>query len=121
MQLSWQTIPQDPPPRECPWWKLYSGEACPHGLHIVLVDGTHVRNKYDSDFSQGGNGFAYDFVPEDEIWIDAAIPEVEWPLIGFHECRESELMRRGLSYSMAHDQAKLREDKIRRSLFGGQT
>jgi len=114
MAAVWQTSPRVPPARAVPPWKLYIGEACPHGLHVALVDGTHVRDAYDSDFSQGGNGFRYSFIPKDEIWLDAAIPEVEWPLVAFHECRESELIRRGWPYGRAHNRAKLLEDRFRR-------
>lgn len=97
----------------CGPWKTYLGEVCPHGREIVLVDGTHVRNNYDSDFSQGGNGYRYRFIPRRELWIDAQISPDEWPLIAFHECEESELMKMGVDYDHAHAIAKRREDKIR--------
>ena len=96
-------------------WKRDAEHCCPHGLKVYLVDGKYVRDTYDSDFCQGGNGFAYPFVPKDEIWIDAAITEDEWHLIEFHECGEVELMRRGMSYDEAHDKIKALEDRIRRS------
>lgn len=116
--LGWHTFPspthrvleRDP---DAPW-KVYLGEVCPHGREIVVVDGTHVRDNHDSDFSQGGNGYRYRFCPRGELWIDGQISEAEWPLIAFHECYESELMKMGVDYDRAHDQAKRREDKIRR-------
>lgn len=117
MTLDWQTIPT--PPRRSPVpWKEYLGLCCPHGLVVVLVDGTHVRDHHDSDFSQGGNGYRYRFVPRGEIWVDAQISELEWPLIAFHECTEAELMRRGWSYDRAHDRAKRLEDAVRRNTRG---
>ena len=94
-------------------WKRFVGEACPHGRKLVLVDGTYVRNQFDSDFSQGGNGFRYRFVPKGEIWIDADINPEEHAFIAFHECQEIERMRTGMSYSRAHDQAKHLEDTFR--------
>jgi hypothetical protein len=94
-------------------WKSDLGEACPHGRRIVIVDGTYVRNHFDSDFSQGGNGYRYKFIPKDEIWIDFEIREEEWPFIAFHECQESEEMKKGMSYDKAHDQAKRLEDRQR--------
>lgn len=100
-------------------WKHFLGDSCPHGLKIALVNGTHVRNVYDSDFSQGGNGWAYDFIPKDEIWIDEAIDGIEWPFIAFHECEEAELMKKGLTYNKAHDRAKYAEDIFRHSLMEG--
>jgi hypothetical protein len=95
-------------------WKRDAEHCCPHGLKVYLVDGKYVRDVYDSDFCQGGNGFAYTFVPKDEIWIDAAITEDEWHLIEFHECGEAELMRGGMSYDVAHDKIKEQEDRLRR-------
>jgi hypothetical protein len=113
----WTTHPRKAPgtyPR--PRWKDYLREVCPHGLHVVLVDGTHVRDTWDSDFCQGGNGFAYpDFVPKNEIWVDNCIPPTERALVAFHECVEAELMRGGSSYDRAHDEAKRREDAWRRT------
>jgi hypothetical protein len=81
----------------------------------MLVDGTYVRNTWESDFSQGGNGYAFGFIPKDEIWIDACIPEEEWTYIAYHECVEVEYMKRGLTYNQAHDKAKCQEDSLRRA------
>ena len=121
LNATWKTTPARPPivPESEQSWKHPFGEACPHGRHIMLVDGTHVRNKHDSDFSQGGNGYAYDFVPKDEIWIDEQIDPVEWPFIAFHECEEAELMEGGMSYDKAHDKVKYAEDIFRRKLMKG--
>lgn len=109
----WQTTPTQPR-RSASRWKSYLNESCPHGLRIALVDGTHVRNHFDSDFSQGGNGHRFGFVPRREIWIDQEIAPEEWPFIAFHECQEVERMKKGLSYDAAHDQAKRLEDGLRK-------
>ena len=112
----WSTLPCRPPRKyETTSWKDYLREKCPHGLLIVLVDGTHVRNVHDSDFCQGGNGFAYPFIPKNEIWVDNCIPPGERALVAFHECVEAELMRGGASYDRAHGEAKRREDAWRRA------
>ena len=113
----WTTTPKRPPrAKSLPWWKDYLGEVCPHGLHVVLVDGTYVRDTYDSDFCQGGNGFAYPkFIPKTEIWVDNCIPPAERALVAFHECVEAELMRGGASYGRAHDEAKRRENTFRKA------
>jgi len=120
MKPCWQTsrIPIEPSGFS---WKEFLGEACPHGLKIALVDGTYVRNHFDSDFSQGGNGFRYRFVPRREIWLDRDINQAERPFIAFHECQESERMRSGFGYSRAHDQAKHLEDAFRHKDLKGIT
>jgi hypothetical protein len=112
MKPSWQTSRTPVNPSGVPW-KKFIGEACPHGLKIALVDGTYVRNHFDSDFSQGGNGFRYRFVPRKEIWLDADINPRERPFIAFHECQEVVRMAMGYGYSRAHDQAKHLEDGFR--------
>jgi len=97
-----------------PWWKTPSGKRCPHGLAIMIVNGSHVRNSFDSDFDQGGNGFAYDFVPKNELWIDGHVPAAERPFVAFHECEEVEFMRVGMSYDDAHETVKKLEDVARK-------
>lgn len=104
-----------------PPWKQDARTTCPHGLKVYLVDGTHVRDHHDSDFSQGGNGYRYRWIPRGEIWVDAQISEVEWPLVVFHECAEAELMRQGKSYDEAHATAKQREDRLRHQRTRGTT
>jgi hypothetical protein len=88
--------------------------VCPHGLSVYLVDGTYCRNHYDSDFSQGGNGYRYRWISKKEIWVDEQINPEERAFIVFHECTEVELMKRGMDYDHAHNIAKRREDKLRR-------
>jgi hypothetical protein len=102
-------------------WKTRAGDACPHGREIYLVDGTVVRNHLDSDFVQGGNGYRYDFVPREELWVDASMPPEEVPLVVMHECEEAELMAGGMDYEEAHDVAKSMEDAARRKICGGGT
>ena len=119
MPLEWQTTKTPKRPSPTPW-KEYVGEACPHGLEICLVDGTHVRNEHDSDFTQGGNGFRYRFVPRSEIWIDRQMNPEEWPFIAFHECDEIERMRSGQDYDRAHDAAKRMEGRFRGAAKRGQ-
>jgi hypothetical protein len=111
--IAWCTTPVTPSPSKVPW-KRSMGEACPHGLEIFLVDGTYIRNTYDSDFVQGGNGQRYRFCPKRELWIDDSIPEHEWPYVAFHECYETSLMESGYDYDRAHNCAKRAENKFRR-------
>jgi hypothetical protein len=118
VEVSWQTHPspkgQRPGKSRNTFWKSYMGESCPHGLSLVLVNGTYVRDHHDSDFSQGGNGYRYRFVPKGEIWIDCEIDPDEWPLIAFHECQEAWHMKHlGWSYDRAHDAAKKLEGHFR--------
>jgi len=113
--IVWATTPVSPTPtsQKTPW-KRSIGEACPHGLEIFLVDGTFIRNKWDSDFVQGGNGQRYRFCPKRELWLEECLPEAEWPYVAFHECYETDLMEKGYDYDRAHMCAKRMENKFRR-------
>ena len=112
MTRNWHTIATPRPSRATPW-SIGSLASCPHGLEIILVDGMYVRNHYDSDFSQGGNGYRYTWIPKDQIWIDWQISEDERLFIAFHECHEAMLMKKGSSYGKAHDEAKRLENQHR--------
>lgn len=108
------------------WWKrpMLNLEGrqvrCDHGLLVFLVNGSYVRNHFDSDWIQGGNGFRYRFNPKNELWIDEGMTEAEWPFVLFHECYETEKMRGGWSYERAHDAAKRAENKLRRRYHPGE-
>jgi hypothetical protein len=116
----WSTTPA--PIRETGlWWKKSMGEKCPHGLEIYLVNGTFIRNNYDSDFVQGGNGQRYRFCPKSELWIDDSIPEIEWPYVALHECYETYLMAEyDYDYDRAHNCAKRLENQWRRQHHPGE-
>jgi hypothetical protein len=93
--------------------KLKSGKV------IYLVDGFWIRNHFtseDIDFCLGGNGVAYDWIPENEIWIDYTTIEEEIPCIVAHELTEARLMRSGLPYEAAHSIADLVEEACRKHL-----
>lgn len=100
-------------------WKRPMGKTCEHGRQLMLVNGSYVRNHYDSDWVQGGHHYRYPWCPVNEIWIDETIPKTEWPLVILHECIETELMMHGMGYGKAHDIAKREEDRKRHREFPG--
>jgi len=74
------------------------------GLDIWLVDGTKVRSNIDIDFTTGGHGLRYLYVPINEIWIDSAISDIiDVQTAIEHEILELSLMKRGMHYYKAHD------------------
>lgn len=86
------------------------------GFRVFVVDGVALRRIF-VDFTMGGSGERYDFVPKGEIWIDsanAACPEDGRATL-IHEAVEAILMRDGgLSYNAAHDKASAVELQFRR-------
>src|SRR5207253_2097692 len=39
-------------------------------IEVWLVDGSVVRGLYKTDYTEGGHGYVYRWVPKDEIWIE---------------------------------------------------
>ena len=76
-----------------------------NGLSVWIVNGRLVRSVFDIDFTEGGHDFVYEFVPENEIWIDDAIFESERGYILLHELHERNRMARGLPYNKAHTES----------------
>ena len=84
------------------------------GVKFYLIDANVVRNQYKVDFALGGNNGPYDWVPRDEIWLDAAIHPSEMPYIALHEFYERHrMLQNGLDYSKAHAAASAVEWKAR--------
>ena len=82
-------------------------------LLIWLIDGRLVRSIFDVDFTEGGHGLVYDFVPKNEIWIDDDLSAKERPFVILHELYERSRMARGLAYNQAHKKASRLEWECR--------
>ena len=79
---------------------------------VFLVNGKAVRDKYKTDFSQGGHGYVYDWIPRKEIWLEKEEYD-ELPFILVHEYTEMTLMRdKKINYVNAHDEASKIEMKF---------
>jgi len=72
------------------------------GLSVWIVDGAKVRSVFDIDFTAGGHDYVYEFVPENEVWIDNDIIEKERGYVLLHELHERNRMAAGWPYSKAH-------------------
>ncbi len=73
------------------------------GVSVWIVDGRLVRSVFDVDFTEGGHDHVYEFVPENEVWIDNDLEEMERPFVLLHELHERNLMSRGWDYDRAHE------------------
>ena len=84
---------------------------------VYLVNGKLVRNQMYVDFTLGGHGYRYCFIPRSEIWIDNAVVLAERPYIKVHEGVEVVVMvKTPLQYDAAHAEATRVEVLLR----GGQ-
>jgi len=79
------------------WKKLESG------VSVWIADGRLVRSVFDIDFTEGGHDYVYEFVPQNEVWIDNDLEEIERPYVLLHELHERNLMAQGWDYDKAHE------------------
>jgi hypothetical protein len=91
-----QSLPDPATVHERLWKKLEDG------VSVWVVNGRLVRSAYDIDFTAGGHDHVYEFVPENEVWIDDAIEENERGFVLLHELHEHNRMAKGMPYSQAH-------------------
>jgi len=82
-------------------------------LVVWLVYGNLVRDDLDSEFTEGGHGLVYSYVPMGEVWIDDALHKDEYPYVIFHELFERNEMRNGMAYDPAHKRASHEEELMR--------
>ncbi len=82
------------------------------GFKIFLVDGYKIRHFIDFDFTMGGHGFRYMYIPLNEIWIDSS-NESELDEIMLHELIEAKLMRKGKGYENSHVISSVKELELR--------
>jgi hypothetical protein len=73
-------------------------------VKVWVVDGNLVRSYYKTDYTEGGHGYVYPWVPRPEIWIEDGVDYRELPFIVSHEYLERRLMRdEELDYDTAHE------------------
>ena len=101
-------------------WKKLSSEytRIAKGVKVYIVKGDFVRSNISADFTEGGHGYVYDYIPKDEIWVDIMKDKKDQYFNFQHEVYERSLMKADpkLSYNDAHDKALEREIKMRRDI-----
>ena len=83
------------------------------GVSVWIVNGRLVRSVFDGDYAAGGHDYVYEFVPEDEIWIDDQVEEQERGYVLLHELHERNRMAQGWPYSRAHAESSRAEYRCR--------
>src|SRR5207249_5041677 len=85
-------------------------------IEAWLVDGNMVRSWYKTDYTEGGHGYVYRWVPKQEIWVEWAVDRRELPFIVAHEYLELRLMRdAGVEYDPAHEICSTVEFELRKN------
>ncbi len=84
-----------------------------NGVSVWIVEGALVRGVFDIDFTEGGHEHVYEFVPDNEVWIDDDVEEQERPYVLVHELHERNRMAKGWPYSKAHAESSQLEYRCR--------
>ncbi len=84
-----------------------------NGLSVWIVNGRLVRSAFDIDFTEGGHDYVYEFVPQNEVWIDDDIEEKERGYVLLHELHERNRMAGGWPYNRAHAESSRLEYRCR--------
>jgi len=84
-----------------------------NGVSVWIVNGRLVRSVFDIDFTEGGHDYVYEFVPENEVWIDDDIEEKERGYVLLHELHERNRMAGGWPYNKAHAESSRLEYRYR--------
>jgi hypothetical protein len=85
-------------------------------FQVYLVDGAQIRRDQEIDYTQGGHHLRWDFIPENEFWIEKMLDSSEQPFNYLHEITEFVDMRdNGTEYDKSHDKAKVIETKARKN------
>ncbi len=71
-------------------------------IRVWVINGMLVRNIFFIDFTEGGHDKVYDFIPQNEIWLDDDTGLKERKFILLHEIHERNLMAKGKDYETAH-------------------
>jgi len=85
------------------------------GTKVYCVDGPGVRNHGHIDFTEGGHGLVYDYVPKKEIYVEHMADPEDGSMNALHEIIEYVLMKYKVipDYDKAHDATSTIEDLIR--------
>lgn len=77
------------------------------------VDGEHVRNKINREFTNFGQHFRFDFIPTKEFWIDKQHGSDEKDYFINHMIVEWNMMKNGVPYDKALEAADSLEKRER--------
>jgi hypothetical protein len=92
-------------------WKKLLREK--DGLSIYIIDGNYVRNNFEVDFALAGHHYRWDFIPDNEIWVENTNSKFDIECAITHEITERKDMKdNGTDYEDAHLRAlKIEEEK----------
>jgi hypothetical protein len=76
--------------------KLFLGRF--RDYDVYTVNGMAIKIIYSMDFVEAGNHEKWEWIPEDEIWIDNNLDNTDYKYNLAHEYFEAEQMKSGVKY-----------------------
>jgi len=76
--------------------KLFLGRF--RDYDIYSVNGYAVKVLYNMDFVEAGNGYKWDFIPKNELWVDSNLDNMDYKYNLAHEYFEAEQIKSGVPY-----------------------
>ncbi len=94
---------------------VYVEQCCRLGdISAWIVDGSKVRDIFKTDFVDGGHGYVYPWIPNNEVWIESGLDDQEIKYTLYHEISERNLMKnKHIKYDQAHSKASKLEFQCR--------
>lgn len=86
---------------------------------IWLVDGDKIRREIYPDFGFGGDWYDYNFIPENEIWIDGCISCGEFIYLLEEEKSSVDLINAGVEYHEAEAKSDIKMQELRKKIYDG--
>lgn len=83
------------------------------GITVWIVDGYYVRQYIDINFNNFGQHYRFNFIPDNEFWLDRQAIEGEEKYFIAHLLVEHKLMAEGKSYNEAIEEGDRAETEMR--------
>jgi len=96
---------------------LEKKESKENSYSIWLVDGDKIRREIYPDFGFDGDCNDYNFIPENEIWIDGNISCDQYIYLLAEEKSSIELLNSGTEYNEAAEKTKLQIQQLRMKTY----
>jgi hypothetical protein len=93
-----------------PYIKKYSEVS---GITVWIVDGFHIRQNMDINFSNFGQHYRFNYIPKEEFWLDRQANPGEEPYFIEHLLAENKMMAEGKDYNDALDEGDKAEQDMR--------
>ena len=88
------------------------------GITVWSVDGIYVRRNLDEEFTNFGQHYRFECIPENEFWIDREAGSDEQQFYIDHLLMEHHLMKKGVPYVKALEFADRKERSERKKVDG---